>query len=678
MAFNAAGNSKYSNTAEAATDPALPTPPPAPTNLTTTVLSAVSFQINLDWLDNSSNEDGFGLERCTGALAGCGDTDFLQIVQLGANVNSHTDTGLQAETTYTYRLHAFNASGPSAYSNSREAVTPAPGPSTQAVPSGVWRIGATPGMLSVTGAGVGVAVVDTGLDFSHPDLGLDPEAAGVNAFNAFGGSCQDFFGHGTHVGGTIAARDNLIDVVGVAPDATLYCVNVFMNDPVEGVIATDESLMAGLDWIATNANALTPPIRVVNMSLGRPRTPGDDDPNHPLHLTVKALYEGGISVVVAAGNDPLQEAIEQVPASYPEVIAVASTTALSGINGYDEFFGPCVGVQNITADTASYFTTDGAFIGGTGVTVSAPGEQQENIFSYLGDCYLDPMGILSTAMGGGTEQLFGTSMAAPHVAGVVALMWEVELDLGSSLAPENARTRIRNTVDRPGTAPLDSPIVEYTFDGEREGVIWAPAAVGDAPAPTSDLPPTVSILSPASGASFADGVTITFEGTADDPEDGNLSSSLVWTSTRDGQIGTGSSFSRTLSSGNHIVTASATDSGQNLATASVSITVGSSSEATTVQVSSIVYNEAGNNLIVTVGLSNEFGNPVEGAAVSVELIEWFYTLIGWTFSGTTDSQGNLQFQLNSAPIGCYLTDVQSIDAPGLTWMGGTPSNYYCK
>jgi hypothetical protein len=188
----------------------------------------------------------------------------------------------------------------------------------------------------------------------------------------------------------------------------------------------------------------------------------------------------------------------------------------------------------------------------------------------------------------------------------------------------------------------------------------------------------VSILSPASGTSFADGATITFEGTAADPEDGGLSSSLVWTSTRDGQIGTGSGFSRTLSSGNHIVTASATDTGQNLATASVSITVGSSSEATTVQVSSIVYNEAGNNLIVTVGLSNEFGNPVEGAAVSVELIEWFYTLIGWTFSGTTDSQGNVQFQLNSAPIGCYLTDVQSIGAPGLTWVGGTPSNYYCK
>jgi len=220
--------------------------------------------------------------------------------------------------------------------------------------------------------------------------------------------------------------------------------------------------------------------------------------------------------------------------------------------------------------------------------------------------------------------------------------------------------------------------VEYSFDGEREGVIWAPAAVWEAPAPTPDLPPAVSIASPASGAAFEAGATVAFEGTALDPEEGDLSSSIVWNSNIDGQIGTGGTLSRTLSVGNHTITASVTDAGDNFASSSMSITVGSPSEVTTVQISSIVYGEAGSTLVVTVGLSDEFGNPVQGAQVSAELIEWFYTLMNWPFSGTTNSQGRVQFQLINAPIGCYLTDVGSITAPGLTWVGGTPTNYYCK
>ena len=246
---------------------------------------------------------------------------------------------------------------------------------------------------------------------------------------------------------------------------------------MEGAVGSDENLIAGLDWIAANANILTPRIRVVNMSLGREKTIDDDDPNHPVHVAVRALYNMGITVVVAAGNDALREVSEQVPAGYPEVIAVASTSAQDGVNGYDTEFPACPG-QNVKADTASYFTTDGKFIGGTGVTVSAPGEQQEDMFMFVDTCFLEPTGILSLAVGGGTIEQSGTSMASPHVAGVVALMWEKEQTLGGTLLPEVVRTRIRNNVARPGTAPLDSPIEEYTFDGEREGVIWAPSALG--------------------------------------------------------------------------------------------------------------------------------------------------------------------------------------------------------
>ena len=647
--------------------------PAAPSNLNTV---AVSYrQIDLTWQDNSDNEEGFRVERCTGS--GCGD--FLQIAQVGSNVIRYSNTGLHAETTYTYRIRAFNAAGSSGYSVLAEATTPSASSSSQEVPGGVERIGAAPGMLTWTGAGVGVAVVDTGLDFNHADLELASEDVGINSFNAFGGSCQDIYLHGTHVAGIIAARDNTIDVVGVAPDATLYCVNVFQPDPIYGVSATDESLIAGLEWIATNANQLAPPIRVVNMSLGRSKTSDDDNPAHPLHVAVKALYDRGISVVVSAGNDPQTEVSQQIPAGYSEVMAVASTTAVDGVNGYDEFFGPCTGEQIIRADTASYFTTDGAFVGGTGVTVSAPGEEREDIYDNLGVCYLEPIGILSTALDGGTIELYGTSMSAPHVAGVVALMWQKELSLGLSLAPEVARSRIRNNVDRFGTAPLDSPLAEYSFDGEKEGVVWAPAALGEASPPAQDFPPTVSITSPAGNSTFNSGESIHFLGTATDPEDGDLTGSLAWTSSRDGQIGTGGNFWRTLSNGVHTITAAVTDSGGNTASVSVSnITVGSPTQPTTAKVSSITYGLQGNNLIITVTVVNEFGGRVAGATVSILLMEWLYTGQIWTADGTTNSQGIVQFQLSNAPNGGYTTQIKNVVAEGLTWDGLTPDNWFLK
>jgi subtilisin family serine protease len=331
-------------------------------------------------------------------------------------------------------------------------------PAPQVIPAGVERIGAVG--LPYTGAGVGVAVVDTGIDLANPDL-----LVGSLAYSAVSKSAKDDNGHGTHVAGIIAAVNNTIGVVGVAPQAKVYAVKV-LNRSGSG---TDSSIIAGLDWVAKNAASANPAIRVVNMSLGRTGTLND---NPALRQAVKALVQMNITVVVAAGNDSGKEVSQQVPATYPEVIAVASTTAKTGTSAYPGFSG-------ILADTASYFTTDGELLpspdgsGYIGVTISAPGEDQENVGS---SGTITSVGILSLKLGGGTVRMSGTSMAAPHVAGVAAILLQ---KYDGSLAPEDIRTKIAMGATN-FSAPYDSPTSGYTFDGEREGILNAAIVV---PAP---------------------------------------------------------------------------------------------------------------------------------------------------------------------------------------------------
>jgi subtilisin family serine protease len=335
----------------------------------------------------------------------------------------------------------------------------------QIIPVGVQRVGYA--TATSDGNGVGVAVVDTGIDYTHTDLNVS-----TSRFDATGGSCLDVAGHGTHIAGIIAAKNNNQDVVGVAPGAVLYCVKVLGNTG-EG----DESQAhAGLDWIIANHNLVTPPIRVVNISWGRELEENETlDPPGPLRQRIQSLYNLGIVVVASAGNDPEQEVPALVPSGYPEVLAVAGTTADVGSDG-------CLGLLPVVPiDTANFFTTDGAFNSSThiGITASAPGGERESTLLIGISCYLIYDGILSTRVGGGISratplgEAAGTSFAAPHVAGVVARLMQFRALSGV----ETIRSELRNTADLQGTAPLNHPwagVIPYTFDGEREGIAQAP------------------------------------------------------------------------------------------------------------------------------------------------------------------------------------------------------------
>jgi len=226
----------------------------------------------------------------------------------------------------------------------------------------------------------------------------------------------------------------------------------------------------------------------------------------------------------------------------------------------------------------------------------------------------------------------------------------------------------------------------YSTEGELKKRTLGPGDVlginAIYPAGSVNEPPVVTISSPADGATYDSGAVIAFAGTATDTEDGDLSAGLTWTSSIDGQIGTGSSFSAALSDGTHTITAGVSDSGGKSAASSVTITVGTPVEPTQVGVTSITYNASGGrygdkHMSVTVALVDDFGDSVAGASVTIRLDN---TTTGgsWNGAGTTEIDGTLSYKLLNAPAGCYTTTVTGVSAAGLAWDGVTPDNEFCK
>lgn len=258
----------------------------------------------------------------------------------------------------------------------------------QIIPSGINRIGAP--LNANKGAGVAVAVIDTGIDLSHPDLSANILSANKSCVSGTR-NANDDNGHGTHVAGTIAAADNSIGVVGVAPQAKLAAVKV-LNKNGSG---TWSSVICGIDWVT--ANAALYGIKVANMSLGGAGTSDNNCGNtnsDALHKAICNSTAKGVTYVVAAGNNGANTA-NSVPAAYDD--AVITVSALADSDGAAGGYGPATSYGS--DDTFATFSNFGS-----AVDLGAPG-----------------VNILSTWKGGTYNTISGTSMATPHVSGAAAL-----------------------------------------------------------------------------------------------------------------------------------------------------------------------------------------------------------------------------------------------------------------
>lgn len=260
----------------------------------------------------------------------------------------------------------------------------------QETPWGVDRIDADQVWPTTnTGVGVDVAILDGGIDYDHPDLDNNI-AGGVNYTGWWwrDGSTHRFYwddrnGHGSHCAGVVAAEDNTIGVVGVAPGARLWAVKV-LDDNGDGYVS---DIIQGIEWCSDHG------IEVASMSFG-------GDYSESLENACSAAYTAGTLLVAAAGNEGASGVI--YPAAYDSVIAVSATDNSDAIASFSSF--------------------------GPQVELAAPG-----------------VGIKSTYRYGGYAIGDGTSMACPHVAGVAALVWAAD-ELGLT-TPAQIRLRLRETAE---------------------------------------------------------------------------------------------------------------------------------------------------------------------------------------------------------------------------------------
>ena len=270
------------------------------------------------------------------------------------------------------------------------------------VPWGIERTEATETHHSGdTGSGANVSIIDTGIQSGHPDL--DPNLGNGACFTECWTwpSWEDENGHGTHVAGTVGAAMNNSGVIGVGPDITLHAVKVL--GATGGGSFSD--IAAGIEWSADEGHD------VANMSLG-------GGYSSVVHDACRYAQERGTLLVAAAGNSGCWDCVGY-PAALDECIAVSATTEWDSLASFSSY--------------------------GPEVELAAPGQD-----------------VWSTYLNDGYEQLNGTSMAAPHVAGVAGLL------MAYGYSASWTRSRLQNTAEDIG----------LSSDEQGHGLVNAANALG--------------------------------------------------------------------------------------------------------------------------------------------------------------------------------------------------------
>jgi subtilisin family serine protease len=347
---------------------------------------------------------------------------YIVVLKHGASVSSATPKGVAPDTVYSHALTGYAASMSTSTAAALRTnpnvktvvpdtrVTAAPGrvqvssasSSTEIAPFGVVRIGTLRSKTAkIDGrdqrVDANIAVVDTGVDQTHPDLNY---VGGTNCINAPGGPGVDPSGHGTLVAGVAAAIDNQFGVVGVAPGARIWSVRV-LDQNGDG---TESGVLCGLDWVAAHANRL----EVVNFSI---RIDGTDTANcgyadgDVVHQTICKIEAGGVTFVAAAGNSAV-DAQNTLAAAYDDVITVSAMADYDGKPGGLAPDDPaCAGQgQDDHLATFSNFGHD--------IDLAAPGVCIRSTY---------PVALCPQPVTQCYATVSGTSFAAPHVAGAAAL-----------------------------------------------------------------------------------------------------------------------------------------------------------------------------------------------------------------------------------------------------------------